>query len=190
MMRDHIDQNLRCGADRLPLLLSFIDQRLSFSVQTLRLSDNRLRPIEKINQRLGRWQRFLNLPELCITETGNVTNEVNEPVVQHSSTLLVATNSRRATRPGEGSWWLSLCRPQERRADYPIFRRTKPSRRLPMGASLICCLQRSRLHRSGSAVASPRSGLRGPRLLADGTRAPDLAQRPVEPAFCLSSNEL
>src|SRR5215831_18741375 len=126
MMRDYIDQNLRCGADRLPLLLGLIDERLSFSVQALRLFDNRLRPIEKINQRLGRWQRFLNLPELCITETGNVTNEVNEPVVQHSSTLLVATNSRRATRPGEGSWWLSLCRPQERRADYPIFRRTKP----------------------------------------------------------------
>src|SRR6516225_8539988 len=30
------------------------------------------------------------------------------------------------------------------------------------------------------AVASPRSGLRGPRLLADGARAPGLAQRPVE----------
>src|SRR6516162_528409 len=59
------------------------------------------------------------------------------------------------------------------------------SRRLPMGASLICCLQRSRLHRSGSAVASPRSGLRGPRLLADGTRAPDLAQRPVETGLLL-----
>jgi hypothetical protein len=26
MMRDHIDQNLRCGADRLPLLLSLVDQ--------------------------------------------------------------------------------------------------------------------------------------------------------------------
>jgi hypothetical protein len=77
MMRDHIDQDLRCGADRLPLLLSLIDERLSFSVHALRLFDNRLGPIEKINQRLGRWQRFLNLPELCITETGKVTNEVN-----------------------------------------------------------------------------------------------------------------
>ena len=77
MMRDHIDQDLRCGADRLPLLLCLIDERLSFSVQALRLFDNRLGPIEKINQRLGRWQRFLNLPELCITETGNMTNEVN-----------------------------------------------------------------------------------------------------------------
>ena len=83
MMRDHVDQNLRCGADRLPLLLSFIDERLGFSVQALRLFDNRLRPIEKIDQRLGRWQRLLDLPELCITEAGNVTNEVNEPVVQH-----------------------------------------------------------------------------------------------------------
>jgi len=43
----------------------------------LRLFDNRLGSIEKINQRLGRWQRFLNLLELCITETGKVTNEVN-----------------------------------------------------------------------------------------------------------------
>ena len=77
MMRDQIDQNLRCGADCLPLLLSLIDQRLSFSVQVLRLFNNRLCPIEKINQRLGRWQRFLNLPELCITETGNMTDEVN-----------------------------------------------------------------------------------------------------------------
>ena len=54
------------------------------------------------------------------------------------------------------------------------------SRRLQMGA-----LQRSRLHRSRSAVASPRSRLRGPRSLADGTRAPDLAQRPVETGLLL-----
>ena len=45
MTRDHIDQNLRCGADRLALLLSLIDERLSFSVQALRLFDNRLSPI-------------------------------------------------------------------------------------------------------------------------------------------------
>ena len=84
MIRDHIDQNLRCGADRLPLLLSLIDERLSFSVQALRLFDNRLGPIEKINQRLR--QRFLNLSGLHISETGKVTNEVNYPVFQHSST--------------------------------------------------------------------------------------------------------
>jgi hypothetical protein len=36
----------------LPLLLSLIDERLSFSVQGLRLFDNRLGPIEKINQPL------------------------------------------------------------------------------------------------------------------------------------------
>jgi hypothetical protein len=77
MMRDHIDQNFRCRADRLPLLLSFVDERLSFSIQALRLFDNRLGPIEEINQRLSRWQRFLNLSELCITETGKMTNEVN-----------------------------------------------------------------------------------------------------------------
>ncbi|HEX8809300.1 MAG TPA: hypothetical protein VF760_09925 [Xanthobacteraceae bacterium] len=77
MMRDHIDQNLRCRANRLPLLLSFIDERLGFSIQALRLFDHWLRPIEKIDQRLGRWQRLLDLPELCLTETGKVTNEVN-----------------------------------------------------------------------------------------------------------------
>src|SRR5262249_21663411 len=98
-MRDHIDQNLRCRADRLPLLLGFVDQRLGFSVQALRVFDNRVCPSEKIDQRLGRWQRSLNLPELCIAETGNVTNEVNEPVLQHSSTLLPATYYlTRATR--------------------------------------------------------------------------------------------
>jgi len=43
----------------------------------VRLFDNRLCPIEKVYQRLGPWQRFLNLPELCIAETGNVTNELN-----------------------------------------------------------------------------------------------------------------
>src|SRR5215813_10618299 len=91
MMRDHIDQNLRCGADRLPLLLSLIDERLGFSIQALRLFDHRLRPIEKIDQRLGRRQRCLDLPELCIAETGNVTNQINEPMLQHGPALLVAT---------------------------------------------------------------------------------------------------
>ena len=84
MMPDNIDQNLRRGADSLPLFHCFIDQRLSFRVQLLRLFDDRLCPIEKIDQRLARRQRFLNLPKLCIAETGNVTNEVNEPVLQHS----------------------------------------------------------------------------------------------------------
>src|ERR1700688_2348597 len=83
MMPDNIDQNLRRGADSLPLFHCFIDQRLSFYVQLLRLFDDRLCPIEKIDQRLARRQRFLNLPKLCIAETGNVTNEVNEPVLQH-----------------------------------------------------------------------------------------------------------
>src|SRR5258705_12838468 len=84
MMPDNIDQNLRRGADSLPLFHCFIDQRLSFCVQLVRLFDDRLCPIEKIDQRLARRQRFLNLPKLCIAETGNVTNEVNEPVLQHS----------------------------------------------------------------------------------------------------------
>src|SRR5258708_4864945 len=84
MMPDNIDQNLRGGADSLPLVLCFIDQRFSFCVQLLHLFDDRLCPNEKIDQRLARRQRFLNLPKLCIAETGNVTNEVNEPVLQHS----------------------------------------------------------------------------------------------------------
>src|SRR5258708_23696738 len=84
MMPDNIDQNLCRGADSLPLFHCFIDQRLSFCVQLVRLFDDRLCPIEKIDQRLARRQRFVNLPKLCIAETGNVTNEVNEPVLQHS----------------------------------------------------------------------------------------------------------
>jgi hypothetical protein len=47
--------------------------------------------LEKIDQRLGPWQRFLNLPKLCFAETGRVPNEVNEPVLQHDLTSLVPT---------------------------------------------------------------------------------------------------
>jgi hypothetical protein len=61
MMRNHIDQNLQRGADRLPLLLRLLDQRFGFSVQASRLFDDRLSSIEKIDQRLGGWQRLLNL---------------------------------------------------------------------------------------------------------------------------------
>ena len=83
-MPDNIDQNLRRGGDSLQLFHCFIDQRLGFCVQLLRLFDDRLCPIEKIDQCLARRQRFLHLPQLCIAETGNVTNEVNEQVLQHS----------------------------------------------------------------------------------------------------------
>src|ERR1700676_3130200 len=83
MMPDNVDQNLRRGADSLQLFHGLIDQRLSFCVQLLRLFDHRLCPVEKIDQRLARRQRFLNLPKLCIAETGSVTNEVHEPVLQH-----------------------------------------------------------------------------------------------------------
>src|SRR5215469_8634504 len=103
MMRDHVDQNLRCGADRLPLLLGLIDERLGFSIQALRLFDHRLCPIEKIDQRLGRRQRCLDLPELCIAETGNVADQINEPVLQHGSTLYPHTD-RNSMRRGA-----SLC---------------------------------------------------------------------------------
>jgi hypothetical protein len=56
MMRNHIDQNLRRGAYRLPLLLCLLDYRFGFSVQALRLFDDRSCSIEKIDQRFGRWQ--------------------------------------------------------------------------------------------------------------------------------------
>jgi hypothetical protein len=88
MMRNHIDQNLRRRADRLPLLLRFIDQRFGFSVQILCLFDDRLCSIEKIDQRLGCWQGFLNLFKLCIAKAGNVADELNEPVFQHFPTSL------------------------------------------------------------------------------------------------------
>ena len=89
MMRNHIDQNLRCRADRLPLLLRLIDQRFGFSVQVLRLFDDWSCSIEKIDQRLGRWQGFLNLFKLCVAKTGNVADELNEPVFQHFLTSLI-----------------------------------------------------------------------------------------------------
>src|SRR5262249_38993728 len=89
MMRNHIDQNLRCGADRVPLLLRLIDQRLGFTIQALRLFDDRSCSVEKIDHRLGRRQGFLNLFKLCLTKTGNVTDELNEPVLQHCLTSLV-----------------------------------------------------------------------------------------------------
>jgi hypothetical protein len=86
MMRNHIDQNLCGGADRLPLLLRLIDERFGFGVQALRLSDDRSCSIEKIEQRLGGRQGSLNLLDLCFTQTGNVTDELNEPVLQHCLT--------------------------------------------------------------------------------------------------------
>lgn len=89
MMRNHIDQNLRCRADRLPLPLRLIDQRFGFSVQVLRLFDDWSCSIEKIDQRLGRWQGFLNLFKLCVAKTGNVADELNEPVFQHFLTSLM-----------------------------------------------------------------------------------------------------
>jgi hypothetical protein len=64
MMRNHIDQNLHCGADRLPLLLRLIDQRFGFSVKVLGLFDDRscsIEKIAKIEQRLARWQGLLKV---------------------------------------------------------------------------------------------------------------------------------
>src|SRR6516225_6768513 len=89
MMRYHIDQDLRCRADSLPLLLRFIDQWFGFSVQILRLFDDQSCSIEKINQRLGCWQGFLNLFKLRVAKAGNVANELNEPVFKHFLTSLI-----------------------------------------------------------------------------------------------------
>src|SRR5262249_37599489 len=69
-----------------PLLLRFIDQRFGFSVQILRLFDDRSCSIEKVDQRLGRGQGFLNLFKLCVAKAGNVADEFNEPVFQHFQT--------------------------------------------------------------------------------------------------------
>jgi hypothetical protein len=44
---------------------------------------------EKIEQRLGRWQGFLNLFKLCVAKTGSVADELNEPVFQHFLTSLI-----------------------------------------------------------------------------------------------------
>src|SRR4029453_11781376 len=93
MMPDNIDQNLRRGADNLPLFPCLIDQRLSLCVQLLRLFADRLRSNEKIDQLLACPQPFLNLPKLFIAQTRNVTNQVNEPVLQHSLPC----------------WWLYAC---------------------------------------------------------------------------------
>ena len=71
---------------RLPLPLRFIDQRFGFSVQILRLFDDRSCSIEKIDQRLGRRQGFLNLLKLCVAQAGKMADELNEPVFQHFRT--------------------------------------------------------------------------------------------------------
>src|ERR1700685_107774 len=94
MVRNHIDQNLCCGPNSLPLFHGLIDQWLSFNVQTVRLFDDWLCLIEQIDQRPGPWQRFLNLPKLCFAETGRVPNKFNKPVFQHSFALLIATYGR------------------------------------------------------------------------------------------------
>src|SRR5271163_3781603 len=90
MVRDHVNQDLSCGADSLPLFHGLIDQWLGFDVQAVRLFDDWLCLIEKIDQRFGPRQCFLNLPKLCFAETGRVPDEFNKPVFQHSLTLLVA----------------------------------------------------------------------------------------------------
>src|SRR5262249_8095119 len=83
MMRNDIDQNLRCRADSLPLLFCFIDQRFGFSIQFFRLFDDRSCSIEKVDQPLGCWQGFLDLLKLCVAKAGYMADELNEPVLQH-----------------------------------------------------------------------------------------------------------
>ena len=46
----------------------------------------------------GRWQGFLNLFKLCFAKAGNVTDELNEPVLQHCLTSLVPSR----LLPGHG----------------------------------------------------------------------------------------
>jgi hypothetical protein len=66
--RNHINQNLRCWADSLPLLHRLMDPWFGFNVQAVCLFDDWFCLIEKIDQRPGPWQRFLNLPRLCFAE--------------------------------------------------------------------------------------------------------------------------
>ena len=51
MVRNHINQDLRRGADSLPLFHGLIDQWLGFNVQAVRLFDDRLCLLQKIDQR-------------------------------------------------------------------------------------------------------------------------------------------
>ena len=60
-------------------------------MECLRLFEERLCLNEKIDQRPGRRQGLLNLFQLRIAETGNVTNDFIEQVFQHSATVLLAT---------------------------------------------------------------------------------------------------
>jgi hypothetical protein len=74
---------LRRRTYSLPFLLCFIDQRFGFSVQALRLFDDWSCSIEKIEQSLRCWQGFLNFLELCFAQAGNMTDELNESVLEH-----------------------------------------------------------------------------------------------------------
>jgi len=56
MMRDRIKQDLRGRADRLPLFPGLVDKGLRFDIERLRLFDDRMCLVEKIDQRPGRWQ--------------------------------------------------------------------------------------------------------------------------------------
>ena len=113
MVRDHINQDLRCRADSLPLFHGLIDQWLGINIQAVRLFDDRLCLIEKIDQLLGSWQCFLNLPKLCFAETGSAADEVKKQMLQHNLTLLVATtvNVPTSTIAGGCVWGLALLPP-------------------------------------------------------------------------------
>ena len=82
MVRDHINQDLRCGADCLPLFHRLIDQWLGFNVKAVRLFNDRLCLIEKIDQFLRSWQCFLNLPKLCFAKTRCARDKINKQVLQ------------------------------------------------------------------------------------------------------------
>jgi len=66
----------------------FIEHRRGFCVQRLRLVDDRCALMKKIDQRLARRQRFRKLPNCGIAQSGSVTNELNEPVLNLSTLLL------------------------------------------------------------------------------------------------------
>ncbi len=149
MVRDHINHYLRCGADSLPFFHGLIDQWLGFNVQAVRLFDDRLCLIEKIDQRPRPWQRFLNLLKLCFAETGRVPDEFNKSVFKHSLTLLVAAAIMH---------WLTTITPKRRH--MLGFLRLSASRcHDQFRAWIQSSCGRNRLINIGRPIMSPRAGV-------------------------------
>ena len=100
MMPDNIDQNLRRGADNLPLFPCLIDQRLSLRVQLLRLFDDRLRS-EVISH--SNWAKDgstfrVSRPIEVVVLNCCVTATNYTPRTSNNSTILAKSASDRVNR--------------------------------------------------------------------------------------------